>query len=171
MNALKGYQIPIVGLADGRYTYKFNVDAAFFDHFENEEMQQHRFEVQIDLDKQLNMFILNFEINGTLDTECDRCLANISLPIQQSYRLIMKMEEGESEDPDVEHIAPDAMHIDVDHSIYEYVLMSLPMVNVYDCENDDPRPCDLDALDALEQSKDSGDSSVWDALKNIDVEK
>ena len=171
MSALKGYQISIIGLPDGSHTYTYNIAADFFQHFNNQELQQCRFEVRIDLDKQQEMFILNFEINGSLDTECDRCTANISLPITGSHRLLIKLSDEESTDPDVEHISPDAMQLDVDQPIYEHILMSLPMVKVYECDEDDPRPCDDDALDALEQSTRKGDFGIWDALKNLEVDK
>jgi len=170
MSALKGYQISIIGLPDGSRSYTYDVAAEFFQHFDNQELQQGQFHVRIDLDKQQDMFILNFEINGSLDTECDRCMANISLPITGHHRLIIKLSDEEATDPDIEHISPDAMHLDIDQPIYEHILMSLPMVNVYDCDNDDPRPCDDDALDALEQSAKKGDSGIWDTLKNLEVD-
>ena len=170
MSALKGYEIPIIGLTDGSHTFVYNVGAEFFQHFENEEHQQDRFEVKIDLDKQNDMFVLEFEINGSIDTSCDRCMADIKLPIHGSHRLIIKLEDGESKDPYIEHISPDALVIDVDQSIYEFILMSLPLVNVYDCDDADPRPCDDEALDALEKAADEGDTGIWDALKNIDID-
>ena len=170
MSALKGYQISIIGMPDGSHSYTYNVGAEFFQHFDNQELQQGRFEVRIDLDKQQEMFILNFEINGSLDTECDRCMADISLPITGQHQLIIKLTDEEATDPDIEHISPDVMHLDVDQPIYEHILMSLPMVNVYDCDDDDPRPCDDDALDALEETAKKGDSGIWDALKNLEVD-
>ncbi len=170
MSALKGYQIPIIGLVDGSHTYLYNVDAEFFQHFNNLEFQQDRFEVRLDLDKHQSMFVLDFEINGSLDTECDRCTARISLPIKGTHRLVIKLSDEASTDPDVEHLSPDVLHIDVDQPIYEFILMSLPLVKIYDCDSDDPRPCDDDALDALEQSAQKGDSGIWDALKNLDVD-
>jgi len=171
MSALKGFQIPIIGLAEGTHSYTYNVNAEFFQHFENEELQQNQFEVRVDLDKQHQMFILHFEIKGSLDTECDRCMADITLPILGNHQLIIKLSDEEATDPDVEHISPDAIHLDIDQPIYEFILMSLPLVNVYDCEDDDPRPCDDDALDALDQSAKKGDSGIWDALKNLEVDK
>lgn len=171
MSALKGYQIPIIGLADGSHTFAYNVTADFFQHFDNQELQQSRFEVRVDMDKQQQMFVLRFEINGSLDTECDRCMADISLPISGTHDLIIKLSDEEATDPDVEHISPDVMHLDMDQPIYEFIMMSIPMVSVYDCDEDDPRPCDDDALDALDESAKKGDSGIWDALKNLEVDK
>jgi len=170
MSALDGFQIPIIGMSDGAHSYSFDVADEFFEHFDKQELIGNRFETRIDLDKQNDMFVLQIEIKGTWDTQCDRCMADISLPILGSHRLIVKLKDGESDDPEVEYLSPDAIQLDVDGWIYEYLLMSLPIVNVYDCDDDDPRPCDDDALDKLEEDVEKTDSGIWDALKNLDVD-
>lgn len=170
MSALKGFQIPLVGMAEGSHTYTFNVADGFFEHFENQELIGNRFETRIDLDRQQDMFILQFEIKGSLDTQCDRCMADINLPISGNHQLIIKLAEGVSDDPEVEYISPESLHMDVDTWIYEHILMTLPLVNVYDCDSDDPIPCDDDALDMLEKAAEKPDSGIWDALKNLDVD-
>lgn len=170
MSALEGYQIPIIGMDQGAHSYSFEVTDTFFRHFEKEELIGNRFETRIDLDRQNDMFVLQIEINGKLGTQCDRCMADISLPISGSHSLIIKLKDGESDDPEVEYISPEATHLDVDGWIYEYLLMSLPLVNVYDCESDDPIPCDDDALDKLEEGTEKPESGIWDALKNLDVD-
>lgn len=170
MGVLKGFQISLVGLSNGLHTYNFEIEDDFFEHFENESLKGDRFQVRIDLDKLPSMFIMKFEIAGSIQTTCDRCMAEIALPIQGNHKLIVKSEEGESNDPNVEYIAPEAMHINVDQMIYEFILMSLPMVNVYDCESESPRPCDEIALATLEEASAKPDSSIWDALKDLEVD-
>lgn len=171
MGTLKGYQISLVGLANGLHSFTFSIGDDFFEHFENSSLKGNRFEVRIDMDKHQNMFILKFEIKGSIRTSCDRCMADIIMPLQGEHQLIVKSAEGVSDDPDVEHIAPEAPIIEVGQMIYEFILISLPMVNVYDCEKESPRPCDEAALATLENSSKVADSGIWDALKNLEVEK
>lgn len=170
MQAIRGYQIPIVGMSDGKRSYTYVVDAAFFEHFENEELKAGRFEVRLDLDRLGDTLILHFDIKGSMDTTCDRCMADIILPIEDQHKLYIKLAEGESSDPDVEHIAPDTQQLDVSKPLYEHVLMSMPMTNVYDCTAEDPIPCDEAALDTLEEAAEKKDSGIWDALKNIELD-
>ena len=44
--------------------------------------------------------------------------------------------------------------------IYEYIVLSLPLIKVYDCENDDPLPCDEELLERLEV-EDTEDKKEW----------
>lgn len=171
MSELRGYKVPIVGMQDGISDYTFVPESEFFITYENDLLANGHFEVKLTLDKHNNMFIMNFEINGSIPTECDRCMANINLPITSLNQLIVKLEDEPSDDPDVDHIPVDSIHIDIAKYVYDFLVMSIPMVKTYDCEKENPKPCDIKALEALNINEERGDSGIWDQLKNIKVNK
>jgi uncharacterized metal-binding protein YceD (DUF177 family) len=69
-------------------------------------------------------------------------------------------------------ISREAPELNVAKFIYEFVVLSLPITNTYDCESENPRPCNMEVLDFLNKINENDDDdvsgdSVWDALKDL----
>ncbi len=150
MNALKQYTLPIQGLKNGIHRYKFDVDNAFFTHFEGSPIQNGRFDVAVELDKHDSFFELNFDFKGFASTECDRCTADIKLPFDGAHKLIVKRtNEDIDEDADIVFLSPDAHEFNIAQYVYEFICLSMPFNKTYDCDSDNPKPCDLSILKLL----------------------
>jgi DUF177 domain-containing protein len=175
MKALKQYEIPISGLKVGVHEFDFVVDWRFFKHFEESQVKQGHFDVKVLLDKQTDHWVVKFYIQGNLDTECDRCLAPISLPIGGLNTVIVKydkddMQPGESED--IMYVSRELHTWNIARLICEFILLCVPIKRVYDCENEDVRPCDIEMLKRLTREVvTSEDHTVWNPLKQIDLNK
>ncbi len=156
MDALKEFIIPIKGLSNSIYRYTFHVKPNFFAHFENTEIENGFFDVDVVLDKRPSFFEMTFEIKGKFRTDCDRCTASIELPLFSSQHLTVKMsEEKVEEDAEIAYIHPDTSHFNVAKYIYEFILLSMPLNRTYECEKENPRPCDMTVLKFLEKSSES----------------
>jgi uncharacterized metal-binding protein YceD (DUF177 family) len=116
------------------------------------------------------MMLLQFTLEGYIQAECDRCTANINLPIEDEQHLIVKFaeEDMETEDEEVVFLHRDAPDFNVAKFLYEFVVLALPITNTYDCENDANPPCNFEVLKHLnpEQDGPSG-GSIWDSLKDL----
>jgi uncharacterized protein len=170
---LKPFIIPIRGLKIGIHTYEFDIDDAFFKLYES-SIEKAKFNVSLEVDKSYDFYHLTFDIEGTLNTECDRCLAEINLPIQETYSIMLKLSaEHQDDDAEIIYITSDDTEFSVANLVYDYIMLSLPYNNVYDCENDEEPPCDFDALDRLEKEEYNEEKeepneipkSIWDDLK------
>lgn len=150
MNALRPFLIPLSGLSEGRHDYRFEVDGSFFDAIEGSTFRSGQFVVEMSMDKRQRMLVLDFHIEGHESTSCDRCLNPIELPIETEYRLIVKYGEGNDDDVDVVYIPNGLTTLDVSQYVYEYIVLSLPLVKQYDCEYEQPRPCNVEVLERLE---------------------
>ena len=169
MNTFVAYSIPIQGLKSGMHRFKFTVDKAFFKLFEDSPVETGEVEFDVTMDKRSDMMVLEFELSGFVGAECDRCTAQINLPIEDSRELIVKYEEEDvDEEDEVVFIHRDAADFNVAQYLYEFVVLALPITNAYDCENDDVPPCNFEVLKLL-SSEENGESpsSVWDELKKI----
>lgn len=173
METLVEFSIPIKGLRDGVHGYKFNIDRTFFSHFEQSPILEGGFEVALEFNKRPEMFELNFTFNGTAKQACDRCLVQVDLPIEGENRLLVKFsEEPVEEDADVVFVSRDISSFNVAKYIYEYICLSLPLINIFECESLPNPPCDQKVLDRLEQMEypedtDKGETnSIWDELKD-----
>lgn len=168
MDALKQFSIPIKGIQNGVHQFDFQLDTAFFEAFEDSIIKEGFFDVKLEVDKRPDMFVLVFSFEGTVKTACDRCLEIIDLPVEGSEQLLVKLAETPSEEAEIVYITPTLTSLNVAKYIYEFINLSLPLIKVYDCENDTPRPCNDNMLDYLEPDDNEEKSNpIWDALKDL----
>lgn len=172
MNPLKSYTIPILGLESGLHEFRFEVDSDFFKIFDNSLIESGLFEVILTVDKKINIVTLFFNIEGYMDTPCDRCLEPIKLPIEKKYELHLKYSDEYREEDEIIYITKNTHEINVGNHIYEMISLAVPIMKVYDCENDEDAPCNDEILDHLNSGDDSKaendeDGSVWDILKDL----
>ena len=170
MDALVAYTLPVKGLGVGIHRFDFEIGQEFFEHFESSPIGEAQIELQLEFDKRIDMYVLDFDFSGTVRTECDRCLALINLPIANQQQLVVKFShEPGDEDADIVYVSPDIEQFNVSRYIYEYLVLSLPMIKVYDCQNDDPRPCDEEMLKRLEskENEETAPNPIWDELRKL----
>ena len=72
-------------------------------------------------------------------------------------------------------IRDDQSHLDLAQIIYEFICVSLPLVNIYDCDNELPRVCNDEVLNKLKQTSENTEEeqkngSIWDSLKNLNTD-
>jgi uncharacterized protein len=173
MNAnLREFEIPFQGLKLGVHNFKFDVGSSFFKNFEESLVGEASFQVDLVFDKRASFFELGFKFAGVLHTECDRCMANINLPVKDEHQLRVKLTNEEiEEDSEVFFLSPEADSLNVAQFVYEFIVLSLPYNKTYACEKDNPRPCDLDILKRLgfEEAKElpKETKNPFEDLKNI----
>lgn len=169
MDAFVAYSLPIQGLKTGVHQYKFEIDSAFFASFEASPVEDGKVLFDLTLDKRHDMMLLDFELSGHVKAICDRCTATIDLPISDERQLIVKFGEAEAEvDDEVVFIHREASEFNVAKCLYEFVVLSLPITNTYDCENDPEPPCNFEVLDHLKANEIAEDEPpVWESLRNL----
>ncbi len=173
MGGLLEYSLPVKGLGIGVHQFRFQVDASFFKHFQESPVEAGQVEVLLDFDKRPDLYVLDFRLEGTVRTECDRCLAEIDLPIADQQRLLVKFsEEEEIEEAEVVFISREETQLDVSHFIYEFIVLAMPIIKVYDCENDENRQCNEEMLRYLQGEEEKAEGSagtnpIWEELKKL----
>jgi len=155
MDALEEYLIPISGLKIGSHSF-----------------EEGAFKVQLDFDKRIDLYEMNFSYEGTTKAACDRCLATVNFPIKTNNRMIVKFAEEFLEDVDVIYIPIKTETLNVAKYIYEYLSLAVPYVKTFDCEAAKKPPCDTEMLalldkEANEDKESNKPNPVWDKLKNI----
>lgn len=172
MKALVQYVIPVSGLRDGMHEYQFQVDTAFFEHFEDALVKEGEIDLKVWFDKRPNLYTITFDFEGTVKTACDRCLETINLPIQDKQTLMVKLSEEGEDDADMVFVSPHTKKLNIAKYVYEYISLAVPMIKVYDCENDEEPPCNEEMLDYLdgEGDEEPTDNPIWESLKNLGKE-
>lgn len=132
MDVLREFRIPFVGLKLGRHEFKFELDERFFRVFEDSPVSVGNVLVKLDLEKHNSFFTLHFELDGTVQTECDRCAEDFDLEIFGDFDFYVKFMEPDmepkEEEVDVIWIYRNETHLELGQLLYEMVVLSLPMV-------------------------------------------
>ena len=73
------------------------------------------------------------------------------------------------EEAEIVYVSPDIEQFNVAQYIYEYIVLSMPIIKVYDCEEDNPLPCDEEMLDRLEakEEENATPNPIWDELRKL----
>lgn len=168
------YSIPLQGIGNGIHDYQFSIGNAFFNKFEDSLIKQGSFKVELTLDKRDDMLVLDFDVTGYLNTTCDRCTANIKLPISRFDQIIVKYRDEATADTEIVYISSKAPELNVANMIHEVICLSIPIQHLYECEEDENPPCNQDILDQLEGREESGteiDNPFKKILKNFKREE
>ncbi len=183
MSTSTAFVLPLKGLGKGLYEYDLKVDDAFFASFPESPIPRADIDLHLMVDKQNREMVVDFNFSGTIATECDRCLADIDLPVGDRRQLIVKFaaDEEERDEGDLVYLHPDTNDFNLAPFIYEMVALSVPMIRTYDCRaGEPPYPCDEDLLDRIDASYDTPEEapsadpgeedakpSPWDILKDL----
>ena len=128
----RDFVLNIYSLDCKTYNYKFEIDSTFFEWFDDPLLQKGKLEIWVDLEKKETQIELEFQIDGTIELECDRSLDKFQHPLHLRDHLIFKFGEEEEElSEDVFVIRPDTQQIDLSQSIFEFIRVAVPMKKLH----------------------------------------
>ena len=172
LKSLRDYSIPFTGLKLGKHQFEYDVNDAFFNEFEYSLVKKADLKCRVELEKQETMLILTFDIAGTIDANCDRCLAQYPQQVDIHEQQVAKFSEEElGEDEEIIVLTKNDHEINIAGLIYEYINVALPFITVCDNEGETPY-CDKEMLDSLNKLSANTEQNEqidprWDALKKI----
>ncbi len=127
------FVIPLNGLSAGKNEFGWQARKEFFETFENSEILDAQLDVSVLVEKSGRYVGVDCEVRGSVSVECDRCLGDLVMPVDEEILLSVKFgEEGSSEDSEggtreVIYLPQDDAVLDMKQIIYDYVCLSLPM--------------------------------------------
>lgn len=128
--------IPVNGLANGRTEYSWKLDGSFFSAFDNSEIKDARIEVVAEVEKSGRFIGVEVSMNGEVVVECDRCLEDLTLPIDTQARLSIKFgataETAETDDREIITLPDGEAELDMDQIVYDYCCLDLPVQRVHE---------------------------------------
>lgn len=173
MDTLAPFRIPATTLKADEASYEWQLGPDFLAIFdEDHEGIAGQFTVSMDLYREGGIATLEFNIQGTVDTICDRCMVPIIMPISSEFQMIIKHGDPDDSTDEVLFLASEAPDLNVGKHIYDFILLSVPISHrLPDCERMENSPCDISILSYLKQNQidempDGGaNESPWDDLK------
>ena len=115
---------------------------------------------------------LQFDISGTVNLSCDRCLIEYDFPVETQDELVLKFGDPDESNDQILVINEGDAQADVSHYLYEYIMLALPGRRV-PCEIDDEVECDEETRLKLEENsvQQSEPNPVWEKLSKIKFNK
>lgn len=165
------YTIPIGGLKAGHHSYEFNIDKAFFEQFEESEVNEGQLNAYIEADKSSSHIDLTIMISGSLNIPCDRCLELFSHRVDCINRLLVKFGRADGdEDPDMITVSADEHDLDLKQFMYEYIMLALPIQKIHPDDRNGNSTCDPEMIKKLREHIITDEAETdprWDELKKL----
>ena len=177
MKDLKEFDIPFVGLKEGRHLFKYQIDKTFFEAFQFDEFDNANLEASIDFVKKSTLLELSFTIKGTVNVPCDMTSEPFDLDIDGILNLVVQFGPEYNDEHDEILILPhEAYQMNVAQYIYELIVLSVPSKRIHpDVLNGSMESETLKKLEELrineEKTVEISTDPRWDKLKDLLTDK
>ncbi|MBO6496414.1 MAG: DUF177 domain-containing protein [Roseivirga sp.] len=176
MRARKKYDIHIYKLSNGVHEYQFEIGKEFFEMFDGDLVENGQLNAVVSLNKSDSMIQVDFNIEGSLELDCDRSLEKFDFPIHIDQNMIYKYGEEDKElSEDVFVIEKNTQTLNVSGIMYEFIGLEIPMKKLHpkfqeeedeDDESEGSMIYTSEAEENIEQKEEDIDPR-WAALKNL----
>lgn len=170
----KQYIVKFAGLPVGTHEFEFDLNGTFFEQFEDSEITKADLHVVIVLLKQNHVMQMEFEINGTVNLSCDRCLTTYDFPVEAAEKLVLRTGDPDDSTDEILVVNENAGQADVSHYLYEYIMLALPSRRV-PCEIDADAECDEETLKKLNENsaneEENETNPMWEKLNKLKINK
>lgn len=175
MNPINEFIIQFSGLSDGVHKFEFEINNKFFELINSDLIKSGNLVVNATMHKTSNLLTFDFEAEGTIDVECDRCTINSSFPIsgnEDAFLLVKLESKFTDEDSEIITLPIEESEINVSNYIFEFIHTLVPL-SIVPCEYlDNESICNQEILDKLNELSERKASFKdidprWSALKNL----
>ncbi|MBQ5404680.1 MAG: DUF177 domain-containing protein [Bacteroidales bacterium] len=171
------YIIEYKAFEQGTYEIDYQLDKNFFELFPESEFKDGDVSVKVIMQVSIAGLSFDFDISGSVKTECDRCLEIFDQEIEGFYNLTVKFSDTQTDsgDDDIIFLPTEETEIDLKHHIYEYVVLSVPPRRVHPEDEDGNLTCNPEMVKALEEFQPTEQEEEtepqtdprWDKLKGL----
>ena len=173
MKDLKEFNIPFVGLKEGKHLFQYKIDNTFFELYDYNEFEKSSINVTLEFVKKSTLFELEFTASGSVNVPCDVTNEYFDLEITATLPLVVKFgQEYNDENEEILILPHEVYQFSVAQFIYEMIVLGIPNKRVH------PKVLDgtmeIEALEQLEIKEEKTVETTdprWDKLKNLITEK
>lgn len=159
------------------HDFELEVNDAFFGAFEYSIVKKGELTARLSLDKQDNLLVLMFHIQGAVELTCDRCLETFMHPLNiREQQLVKISDEAGDREEEVSYISRNEYELNVAPFIYEFIHLALPIISVHPDDERGQSTCNPDTLAALDRLRvregnkrppEDQTDPRWEALKKF----
>lgn len=130
------YRIDLKGLQNGRHRFDYLLPTEFFSEYGENPILKSDLKAVVDCEKAGMWMQLELSVDGTVTVACDRCLADLVLPVSVREKTTVRFSGSrlpEGEEASDEDIVLDRNEgeLDLSQLFYDVVCLSLPLQKVH----------------------------------------
>ncbi len=173
MDKLDAYKIDLKGMQTEVGTYTLLADDDYFTAVQGPEIQHGNVTVELTVRPTSGAFELDFHLQGSVQVICDRCLEEMTQPIDADCSLRVKLgEEYLDEGDDLITIPFEDGVVDLSWHVYEMIALQIPIRHVHpDGQCSEQMQEALEELWAGEEVQSEEETTAtdprWDELKKL----
>ena len=173
MKDLKEFNIPFVGLKEGKHLFEYKIDNTFFELYDYNEFEKSSINVTLEFVKKSTLFELGFTASGTVNVPCDVTNEYFDLEITATLPLVVKFgQEYNDENEEILILPHEVYQFSVAQFIYEMIVLGIPNKRVHPKVLDGTMETEaLEQLEIKEEKTVETTDPRWDKLKNLITEK
>ena len=173
MKDLKEFNIPFVGLKEGKHLFQYKIDNTFFELYDYNEFEKSSINVTLEFVKKSTLFELEFTASGTVNVPCDVTNEYFDLEITATLPLVVKFgQEYNDENEEILILPHEVYQFSVAQFIYEMIVLGIPNKRVHPKILDGTMETEaLEQLEIKEEKTVETTDPRWDKLKNLITEK
>ena len=107
---------------------EYDLDDAFFAREESKDLLGGDCKAKVKLQRRGGSFLLEMQVSGVVRCVCDRCLDEVTIPMDCEETLTVKLGRAVDTDEDIEWVDPADGELDLAWLLYELVEINLPLV-------------------------------------------
>ena len=179
MKPLKEFTIPFVGLKEATHHFDYKIEKTFFEHFEYEDFNNVKVDVNVALTKKTTLLELHFKVSGVVNINCDVTNEPYNQKINNEFDLVVKFgDEYNDENIDILILPHGSYEINIQQYLYELIILAVPIKRIHPGVEDGS--LDSDILKKLEElsprfieDKETQEENDprWDTLKKLLTDK
>ncbi|MFB1039065.1 MAG: DUF177 domain-containing protein [Polaribacter sp.] len=173
MKDLKEFNIPFVGLKEGKHLFQYKIDNTFFELYDYNEFEKSSINVTLEFVKKSTLFELEFTASGSVNVPCDVTNEYFDLEITATLPLVVKFgQEYNDENEEILILPHEVYQFSVAQFIYEMIVLGIPSKRVHPKVLDGTMETEaLEQLEIKEEKTVETTDPRWDKLKNLITEK
>ena len=173
MKDLKEFNIPFVGLKEGKHLFEYKIDNTFFELYNYSDFEKSSIDVTLEFVKKSTLFELQFTAAGTVHVPCDVTNEYFDLEITATLPLVVKFgQEYNDENEEILILPHEVYQFSVAQFIYEMIVLGIPNKRVHPKILDGTMETEaLEQLEIKEEKTVETTDPRWDKLKNLITEK
>ena len=173
VNQKNDYILNFKDLPDGKHNFEYKLNNGFFAQFDEIEINQGEVEVKIIAEKRHSNVDLTFDIKGNVVIGCNRCLDEMTLPIETQDKILVKIGDFSDNNTDILTIKENE-DLDISWLLYEFIATAVPMHHSHEtgqCNEEIMKQFNryivAEKDENLTENNTTQTDPRWDALKNI----
>ncbi len=150
MNPFLTYDIHFGGKKDGIYPFSFTLENKFFELFPQPSVNEGMLSVDFQMEKKTNLLIFQFNIKGTVNLICDRCLDTFQHALNVSAKQYVKFaDQYEELDNTTISIPRNQEKINTAQWIYELIELNIPYQRIHPNDSKGKSGCNTEMINKI----------------------